>query len=343
MTSILETQVTELLTSELGRAPTAAEIASGMVAPQTLSQIHNTLNATQSILSVSPGDDLQAAVDKLVSNGGGVLFLNPGTFTLSHDLVLDDNIRIQGVGSGGSIIDFDNGPYQLKVIGTALDTVQSVFLQGFTVQNSTTDLINVDYSDNFGGYDVTAINGLSGITINHSTNFNWDVFTIDSCGTGMIITNVDALTVQNAYIENSTSSGGIVWDSCSNAAFLNSSVAFVTGPGFSFTNVTNMSVGVFSVEESTGDGVVFDSCSNMDVSGGSVLTCGGNGITYTGADNIILNSTTISDSGGYGIAIDANSDDNLISSNFFAGNSSGAANDLGVSTLIRSNVGLSDN
>ncbi len=118
MTSILETQVAELLTTALGRAPTAAELSNGIISPWTLAQTHNTLNPGDSTLSVAPTESIQDAIDKMVLNGGGIVNLQAGTFTLAADITLYDNIVLQGAGSGSTILDFNNTAYGVKIVGT---------------------------------------------------------------------------------------------------------------------------------------------------------------------------------------------------------------------------------
>ncbi len=345
MTTILETQVTEWLTTALGRAPTTAEITNGIKSPWSLSNVHNTLTPTESILAVSPGDDLQAAVDKLVLNGGGILFLNPGQYDLTEHLVLDDNIHVQGVGSGGSIIDFGGLAKQIQIVGTAMNPVQSVFLEGFTVQNSTTDLIRVQYANNFVGSDVASSNGLSGISLDNVTIFNWSVGAVDSCGSGMILSNMIGVTVYNTFLSNITSGGGYVASNSSNSGFIDSSLDTVTGGGYIITNCNDFGILAYSVVNVTGVGILLDGCSNISISAGLVNNASGDGMKFQNSTGMVQVVTgTFTNNGGYGVNVsDAGSANNLFTSGIYSTNSSGAFHDLGTGTLIRSNIGVADN
>lgn len=414
--TILETQVTELLTSELGRAPTTAELENGLISPWTLSQIHNGLNVVQSIFSIVPGDDVQAAIDKLSANGGGTLYLSGGTYHLSSDLNVPNNIHVVGVGSLGSVIDFGGGAYSIKCVGTdvyttgtiaatqndtaivgtgtawdssmeglqmftfedgnwhVIDTVTdathivladnyigptdsglsyviaspntSVFLQGFTVQNSSTDLIRVQYFFNFGGNDVASSTGASGLNISYGSIFNWLVGFIDSCDEGHLIQNVSGFTVDNTFVSNISAGAAYDCDRTSNAVITDSASDTCVGNGIVLNDSSNFSLDQFSVINTTGIGVLFSGETiAVAVSGGFIDNSSSDGfkIQDTSSQNQI-SLTTFTNSGGFGMNIAAvGCDSNLVIGNFFGTNSSGNLTDSGTSTLVRSNIGVADN
>ncbi len=346
MTDILTTQVTELLTTYLGRAPTSAELTNGLISPITLAQIQKDLNVGQSIFSVAPGDDLQAAITKLNANGGGVLNLQPGTFNLVNDLVVSSNTRIQGVGSGGSIIDFGGGAHAIRVEGTSGSHVTSVFLQGFEVTNSSTNLIRVKYADNFGGYDIRSSSGLSGIKLDNVDTLNWSVGFVESCGTGMIMNNMTGMTIANTFLTNITSGGGYVATNCTNSVIFNSSLDTVVGGGYKMTGCTNFGVEQVSILNVTGIGFLIDGGgTSFSLTQGLIQNCSSDGLQLkSNASQVqVCGAMQFSSNGGYGINITAGCTNNQIAANSFYSNSSGAAHDLGTTTLIRSNVGLADN
>lgn len=341
---ILTQRVTTFLTAQLGRAPTAEEVANGIISPWTLANIHNALNVTQSIFAVSPGADIQSAIDELQANGGGTLSLNPGTYNLTDNIVVPSNVRIEGVGSGGSIIDFGGGAFQLQVIGTLVTTVDSVFLQGFTIQNSSTDLIRVQYAFNFGGYDVLSKNGLSGISLDTVDTFNWSVGFVDTCGTGMIMSNMTGMTVQNTFLTNITSGGGYIVDTCTNSIIFNSSLDGVVGNGYDCANSTNFGVEQVSILNVTGIGFKLDTCSeSFSVSQGLIQICSGDGMFLTNSSQMQITTMQFSNNGGYGVNVsDVGCVDNLFLGNSFFTNTTANFHDLGSGTLIRSNIGVAD-
>lgn len=342
---ILSAQVSELLTTYLGRVPTSAELANGLAAGLTLSTVHNELNVGQSTFSISPGDDIQGSLDKLSANGGGILYLGPGTYFTSSNLLLTSDIRIQGVGSGGSVIDFGGGAFQIQVIGTAMSLIDSVFLEGFTVTNSSVELIKVSYTNNFGGNDILCSNGLSGISIDNSTIFNWDINTVDSCASGIVMDTVDGFTIQNAFVNNITTSGAYLCDTVTNGVLINSSLDTVVGVGFSFTNSGNVGVDQVSVANVTGIGFVLDSINDsFSIANTLIASSSGDGLKLlNSSSDVQVISTQFSANGGYGVNIaDSGCTDNLFVANTFLTNGSGAINNLGTGTLIRSNIGATD-
>src|SRR3990167_7030358 len=70
------------------------------------------------VTNVFPGQDIQKAIDKVNKLGGGTVFLKQGTHSLASDLILDDNINLEGEGIYNTIIDFNDNPAQIKIIGT---------------------------------------------------------------------------------------------------------------------------------------------------------------------------------------------------------------------------------
>jgi precorrin-6B methylase 2 len=71
MASLLEQQATIFLTSKLGRAPTAEEIRLATISPYTLSNLQNMLDVGQSVLSITPTDNIQTAINKVAVSDSG--------------------------------------------------------------------------------------------------------------------------------------------------------------------------------------------------------------------------------------------------------------------------------
>lgn len=298
------------------------------------------------ISTIQPTDNIQSYLDLLHQAGGGILYLNSGTFFLDDNLTIFSNCRLQGTGSGGTIIDFSNQAFQIQIIGDAMTPIDSAFLEGFTVQNSSIELIKASYTNNFGGSDVKCVNGLVGTSIDNSTIFNWDINTIDTCVTGILMDTVAGFTINNAFVTNITMTGSYICTNATNGVFVNSSLDTVIGVGFSFTDCGNIGVDQVSITNVDGIGFLADSISgSFSITNGLISNSTGDALKIQNSSSQMQVATMqFSNNTGYGVNIDdVGSTNNLFVANTFASNTAGEFNDNGTGTLIRSNIGVADN
>lgn len=99
------------------------------------------INIGHTILSVSPGENIQTALDLIDAAGGGEIFLKAGTHTLTGNLTVPSSIQIYGENQSSTIIDCDSSAYQLIIAGTDMyttGTILSVTAGGTTVNGSGT-------------------------------------------------------------------------------------------------------------------------------------------------------------------------------------------------------------
>ncbi len=406
-------KITEVLTEILGRAPTADEIIAGETDTLVLSRVKDALDTAHNELTIEPGDDIPAAIANLVADGGGILHLTVGTYDVATDIVIASNIHFGGVSSGGTIIDFGGGAYQVKVIGTDIYTTgtvtvntgditiigsgttwdvamegQSIFLQGtfyviatvsdpttivittpyqgsnlsgasygiatpnesvtisgLTVQNSSVDLINLQYAYNLAANDVTVVNSsATGILIDSCNFMNTNIIFVDLCDKGIVATNCAGFTFANTNVTD-CDSGAIELTDFSNSVVIDSSVDTCGVFGFKLTNVNN--VGIQQISNANIDGTGWDIHGGgfaLAVTESDAFNCTGDGMKLS--DSVQGFSTygvTFQDNGGYGLNIDSGCTDNSVGLSLFAGNSSGPVSDSGTGTLIRSNIGVADN
>lgn len=297
-------------------------------------------------ITAHPGDNLQDAIDILTESGGGTLYLTTGTFHVNYNIVMTSNTRIIGVGSGGSIIDFGGGAHQIQAIGTLGNEIISPFLQGFTVQNSSTDLVRVDFAINLGTNDLTSDTGLSGLNITNTVTANIYSSLQNNCATGLIATDTTFFTLFSSNTTNSTSGGGVVLTRVSNSVSIACSVDACIGGGYIFNDCSNFGFENFSITNITGIGLDINGNGNgLSITIGFIDSSTSDGIKiHNSATGIQLTaSNTISNNGGYGVNIEAGIMNTLIVADTFDSNTSGAVNDLGTGTLIRSNIGVADN
>ncbi len=222
----------------------------------------------------------------------------------------------------------------------------SVLLQGFTVQNSSTDLIKVQYAQNFSGQDVASVTGDSGLIGDTISIFNYNIGYANDCTIGISLTNSYGATITNTFLTMIGAGGGYICDSVTNSVIFDSSIDTADGPGYSCLNCTNFGVDQVSINNITGIGFILDgSGQSFSITNGLISNCTSDGMKFSNTSSQVQVTTMqFSDNGGYGVNVsDSGSTDNLFVGNLFAGNSSGAFNDMGTGTLIRSCIGEPDN
>ncbi len=401
-----------LLTTFLGRAPTAAEIANGIISPVTLARTHNTLNVPQSIFAVSTAADIQTGINNLSANGGGVLNIPPGFYTLPNNITIPSSVVLNGAGPTSTIFNcaagFNISSAGSNVYTTGTITVASgVHITGTgtlwlanahagqqlflgtrwyliaAVTSDTTLILAEAYGDNVtlpSTYRIATIitdTGLQNLAITGALSNPYSVMDARR----LILSNVQMF--QNAAAASFTnisefkastcdsvasSANGVEMTNVGEGGFDTFAMAGNTGKGLLLNNVKTFAFTQCACDANGSDGVNVTTGSDLqfyvDASGN-----GANGINFVSGTNLvrvynsdltgntgsglkltatsdtnIISLNNITGNGAYGINIaDASCDNNLITSNQFAGNSSAAANDSGTGTLIRSNKGLADN
>ena len=347
MTTLLEQQVTEILTDYLGRAPTVEEIRLGTLAPNPLAFLHNTANIAQNTISISPtsSDTIQSAVNKINTNGGGVVYLNPGTYNVSSDITLPSNVYLVGLVKNLCIIDFGNSGG--SVVSTS---TQDVTLQELTIQNSSdsgiklsnnTGLIiinNVDILDCAIG--IQATNCLLGINIIGGGCL------VQSCGVGLKFDTVQGFTIDNSSFAQCTTYGMHLIDT--DFGIVRASLCQANGDdGIFGDNVDAVAFEALILLQNGDAGINLTNGSLANRIFGCRISNNDNGIVIANDVaniNNVINGNSISSNTTYGVIVaGANATNNLISSNTILANGTGAVSDSGTTTLIRSNIGVADN
>ncbi len=409
---ILIDQVTAYLTEQLGRAPTAAEILNGLVAPWVLGNVHNELTVGSAALTIDSTGDMQASIDLLSANGGGTLILIPGTYNLSADVVIPTGINIQGSG-GGTDIDFGGtasgfiihgsdpystgtidvtlgsdtitgsgttwteamagqsilaGDYWYEIVTRVSDTeitidrsyagttdsgipyviattVDDVTVKGITASNSTSSIFSVLYSNNLTLDSVIVSDGDIGFDGTDSSFVFLLNCTFDACTTAglQFFNHHYGMYINSGAIGNI--GYGFLADTIRNWTVVAVSIESGGDTGMSLANCANMGVENVSMRNNTGSGLeVGTGCLALTISNGSFAYNGADGITVSGdATRTIMSVSDFPNNGAYGVSVGALATDTLISVNTFDSNSSGAVDDNGTGTLIRSNIGVADN
>lgn len=226
-------------------------------------------------------------------------------------------------------------------------TVNTIGLKNITLQNNITNpLWDFRYVNGLVMDSLLTITSPQGIRGRDSATVDWRNSSILTCTAGIIFNNVPFSVIDNCGILDISGGTGIDLIAVTNSTVGVISIQNVTGVGIKFTSCGNTAFDVFSIIECTSHGVEFVSGNSpVDIFSGYVDTCGGDGIKLTATSNkITLYDNTVINCTGYGINIaNANCNNTIVASSIFANNTAGNLNDLGTSTKIRGNQGVSDN
>lgn len=222
--------------------------------------------------------------------------------------------------------------------------VTSVKVKDLTVQNSSVSLVRARYSNIITFDGVTAIGGDKGFDIQDSSNVFILNYTADTCITaGLYVNNAPFMVMDDGLTVNG---GGMQITRTSNTAMSIFSLQGITGVGISFTDCHDIGLVNYAFVEIASHGVEFVSGNrDIQITIGQVQNAGGDGIRFTSTtDRCYVTVCSMLNSGGYGINIvDPTCDNNTILGVNFDSNLSGAVSNSGTGTLIRSNIGVSDN
>ena len=347
MTSLLEQQVTIVLTNALGRAPTAEEIRLGMLGPYPLSDIHNTANIAQNTISISPtsADSIQDAIDKINTNGGGVVYLNPGTYNVSSDITLPSSVYLVGLVKNLCIIDFGGGSHSIVSSGT-----QDVTLQELTIQDSSD--AGIKLSSNIGPILINNVDvidcavGLQATNCLLGINIIGGGMIAQSCGVGLKFDTVQGFTIDNSAFSLCTTYGMELIDT--DFGIIRACLMQANGTdGINGDNVDAVAFEALIILQNGDAGINLTNGSLANRIFGCRISNNDNGIVIANSVaniNNVINGNSISSNATYGIVVaGANATNNLISSNTILANGTGAVSDAGTTTLIRSNIGVADN
>ena len=83
-------------------------------------------NPRQTEMAVYPGEDIQKAIDRLNSITGGTLYFREGTHLISKNLIGYSGLRMKGDPESTTILDFQEGAYNLSFTGTSVYTTGTI-------------------------------------------------------------------------------------------------------------------------------------------------------------------------------------------------------------------------
>lgn len=284
------------------------------------------VRAGNKTISIKPGNKIQQAIDTIYAEGGGTVFLNPGTYNETSDIVMRTGVSLEGTNQVNTIIDFGGLAKQIQVIGsdvyntgTVSITVGTTALTG-NLTSWTSSMIGQSIWLDGNWYVVE--NVLSPTSITLDVNFTSGSGAGDLSGASYVIaTTVDGCILRKITVQNSSVALikaqyaqfiilDFVWQ-FSGQYGLDASycLSIDTNEGYmqecqygmQLSNIGAMSYFTSSIYNSTvGEGLilsnVYDSAFfNFSMSGNT-----GNGITMSSCGNIEFNTFTFNDNGAKG-------------------------------------------
>ena len=286
--------------------------------------ISGIINLGGTNITISNVVDLQTSIDAVNTAGGGTVYLEPGTYTLTADIIIPGGVTLEGISRDNVIISC--GAYAVKIIGTNGYTTGTVAVNKGS--NSVTGTSTVWTSAMVGRYIlldgnyylITVVGSATSITIDSTfpgtilggniTGANYAIadvnflaiirtVTIDGgVGDGLTIEYAQEPRIDNVIVTNSATGINcnyvvfpLIYTTCdSNGINLNFNYTF--GFEVSFSAFSNSTSGAGVVMTNSGDATFFDSVSSGNT---------GNGISLTSCVEIAFVSNTINGNGGKGV------------------------------------------
>ena len=278
-------------------------------------------------------------------NGGGTLNLKPGTYILHSDIQLPSGIVLNGSGPTNTLIIGAIG-YAIKGVGTSGSHLVDVGVSNLGIYNGTVGAaLDFAYIDRLILNNVVSAQNQKGLLVNHCTQVNWrTVIATQNISDGITATDVLLLDWESVNAE-ANGGDGLVLDTATTLSAIACDFAGNTGNGISISNSSQLDF-LVSASSNGGHGIELkQGNSNIIVFNVGVAGNIGDGIKLTDSSSACKITTgSLASNGGYGVNIvNAACASNIILGNIFDSNSSGAVNDSGTGTLIRSNVGVADN
>lgn len=310
------------------------------------------LKVDTKVIAITPSSesgvepDIQAVADSLFLQGGGIVTLRNGTYTLDNDLVLPDNTTLQGETAGGVIIDFNNTSSQISGIGSNVYNTGTISVSNLstTVTGSgtgwNTSMIGQSILLSGIWYVITDVASATSLTIEigfELLSISGQVYTIADPSSGVTLRN---FTVQNSTHPNGaiyfqyaqyvvvdsinifTSTIGSQFIGCWTAEFIGGFIG-ECDTGLIISTSSTWTVYNCEVYASTGDNMVLDNFNNVSFSNFTNSTAGGNGLTISNSTNWALYDFSVLSAAGNGIELLSSSSIAIFGSQIYAGGEDG--------------------
>jgi hypothetical protein len=284
-------------------------------------QLFNT-GRNSRIIVCAPGDDIQAAIDKLHVFGGGTVVIRSGTHNVRYNIVVYSNIALIG-DNVGSTIDFGGGAYQIQILGGSAYSTGTVALASgdttvvgtgttFTAAMVSRSILLQDL-----WYEVTAVTDATHLTIGvpyAGTDLTSASYVIADTVTavqlsGITLQNSSIFPIKAQYFDDFVAND-VFFTDCAGCIDADDSSGLQilgcftqnTDDGFDLSNCQYGVIfngGTFNV--SAGDGLRMAGCGNWMLLALSYQGIAGRAAAFTQTTNFAFESSSIKSCGGIGI------------------------------------------
>lgn len=270
------------------------------------------VNIGQKIITIDTSADFQDTIDILEEEGGGILNLKPGTYTLNTSLEGIGNLSIIGESPATTIIDFNGTASSLSFLGTNIytaGTITAITSGVFVTGSGTSWLANASVGQHlFIGtrwYLIAAVTSDTDIILAEGYG---DSVTLPS--TYRIATIKANVTLKNLRIKNSTGDGLVMTD-C--RKFILDTIEFVdNNVGIDIDNVSETNFDRVLSVSNTSDGIQMTNVGLCDWESVNCVSNGGNGITANNIKTILFLPIALNVNTGDGFNITTGADLNIL-------------------------------
>lgn len=292
-------------------------------------------------ITINTSDDIQENLDIIDAAGGGTLYLQNGTYTLTADILIPSTVTMQGVSRDGVIIDC-NTLYKVSMTGSNIYSTGTV-----TINNGATSVVGsgTTWTSAMVGrhilldglwYEITAFVSTTNLTI--------DTYQGDNlAGAAYVLATInDNASLNKVTITNATGVGLSIqyamepnlFDLVIYACGTGIDMDYVTYPKLQVTanengvNINMNFVEGFAIDFSessystTGAGIIMTNTRNSTFFNSSVNDNTADGINMTTCSRIAFISFDISGNGGQGIEFVSGCNDNQMTDGVLDGNTS---------------------
>lgn len=284
----------------------------------------------QNIISIAPGAEIQKAIDAVYASGGGMVVLLTGTHVIETDLILYENVTLQGE-TFNTVLDFNNTHHGIVLSGTLVTTTGTI-----AVTNGS-DIVtgsSTEWDDSIVGNSMFidgAWNTVLGLTSATSLTLESPYSGPTQSGITYIVSaiassgKIERLTIvnsQSSAIYTSYSSSLLLQDVNvydSNYGIKSNYTEYISGQnvvivgcnyGYYFENTYALILLGFAIVNIENDGFTWINGGNSTIEDFQIVNCTGNGMKLTSVESATFLSFTSSDNTGKGIEFVSGCNDN---------------------------------